>query len=283
MKKILFAILAIFPISVLAAEDAPKSDWVLNIRRIGIDWSRVDVKNGDRYYDSPIAQLKAASQDSFAGMLDTVLEYRYGNISWDNSLLMNYGRLALKPSQLPETVTETVDQILLSTKFDYSLWQYEGLKFGPTARGTYDTEFTANGKVPRRQQIRAGAGLAMYDHPIIKDLYAIGIYEYDFTYAADQTSKEGVEFGWRIEYEIHKGIKATTNGYYRDYFAYSDFVGTDLEWDLLAIARLDSNLWGNFTMGPYVQYRRAKSREADVVASNFMMGISFNYITKFGL
>lgn len=285
MKKIFAGLLVtcfLSPVTVLAAEE-PKSDWILNIRRIGIDWSRTDVKNGDAYADSPISQLKADSQDFFKGIADTAVEYKKDRLSWINGLYMEYGRTALKPVNKPETVSENTDKILLTSNFDYAVWDFSHFKLGPTVRGAYDTEFTANGDTPRRNQARIGAGIAMFDHAIIKDLYLIGIYEYDFTYAADRISKTAAEFGWRIEYQIREGVKATTNGYYRDYFSYSSFVGTDLEWDLMAVVRLDTNVWGNLTMGPYIQYRRAKSREADVTASNMMVGISFNYITKFGL
>ena len=109
------------------------------------------------------------------------------------------------------------------------------------------------------------------------------MYEYDFTYADKKVSKIAAELGWRFEYEVREGVKLSSNGYYREYLSYSDYVSTDLERDLSAVARLDTNLWGDLTMGPYVQYRRARARGVDVYGSNFIVGISFNYITKFGL
>ena len=99
----------------------------------------------------------------------------------------------------------------------------------------------------------------------------------------EKLSKLAAEIGWRLEYAIRDGVKLSTNGYYREYLSYSAFVPTDLERDLSAVLRLDTNLWGDLTMGPYVQYRRARARGVDVYGSNFVMGISFNYITSFGL
>ena len=60
-------------------------------------------------------------------------------------------------------------------------------------------------------------------------------------------------------------------------------IWNDLERDFSAVIRLDTNLWGKFTMGPYVQYRLAKARGTDLYGSNLILGISFNYITKFKL
>ena len=84
-----------------------------------------------------------------------------------------------------------------------------------------------------------------------------------------------------MEYDIRPGVKVSSDGYYREYFSYSEYVSTDLERDLSAVLRLDTNLWGSFTMGPYVQYRLAKARGAIDYGSNLIFGISFNYITKF--
>ena len=109
------------------------------------------------------------------------------------------------------------------------------------------------------------------------------LYEYDFTYTDNPVNKGAVETGWRLEYAIREGVKFSTNGYYREYLTYSAYEDTDLKRDFSAEVRMDTNLWSSFTMGPYLQYRRAKSRQADVYGSNLQIGISFNYIMKYDL
>ena len=141
---------------------------------------------------------------------------------------------------------------------------------------------TADG-TPRQNILRTNAGISLFDNEIVKSLYLTGVYEYDFTYAGEENSKLAAEIGWRLEYKIRDGVKLSSNGYYREYLSYSLYEKTDLERDLSAVLRLDTNLWGDLTMGPYVQYRRARARGVDVYGSNFIMGISFNYITSFGL
>jgi hypothetical protein len=151
-------------------------------------------------------------------------------------------------------------------------------------RAAYETEFEPTKGTDNRLKVtRGSAGISLFDSDIIKSLYVAGMYEYDFTYGHDQVSKFAVETGWRLEYLIREGVKLSTDGYYREYLNYSTYVGTDLERDLSVAARMDTNLWGAFTMGPYVQYRRAKARDAEHYGSNLMIGISFNYINKFGL
>jgi len=286
LKKLSAVLLGFFIIPCAAfADDATASNQTLklDVRRIGLELSKTTVSNASEYADSPVSALNASSQDYIKGVLDTVLEYNKNKFKWDNGLFAEYGRTTLRPYNGPTTTDQNADKITLSSDLSYACWDFVGLKLGPTVRSAYDTQFRDNSDAPRQNIIRASAGISLFDHKILKTLYVTGLYEYDFTYAGAQTSKDGMEAGWRAEYEIREGVKFTTNGYYREYFEYSDYVPTDLRRDLSAVVRLDTNLWGNLTMGPYVKYRLAKARGADVYGSNFMMGVSFNYINKFNL
>ena len=266
-----------------ADENATERKLDLNIRRIGLEWSRTDIGHSEEYSDSPVSAFTATDQDFFKGVFDTALEYVHDRMNWDNSLFMEYGRTTLRPYDGEKTTDENADKILLSSDFSYECWEFGGLKLGPTNRAQYQTEFVAGPSAPRQNLLRDSAGIALFGHEVIKTLYLAGVYEYDFTYGHDQTSKIGAELGWRVEYKIREGMAFKTDGYYREYLGFSHYVGTDLKRDLSAVARLDANMWGDFTMGPYVQYRLARARGEHVYGSNFIVGIGFNYITKFGL
>ena len=285
MKKISWvALLGLLPGMALADDAvADKGKLTLAVRRIGLEWSQTDVKNADVYEDSPVSALKADSQTFIKAVFDTALEYSKNRFQWDNSLFMEYGETKLKPVDEPETVSENADDILLSSNLSYACWEFSGFKFGPTVRAAYDTEFKTADGTPRQNILRTNAGISLFDNEIVKSLYLTGVYEYDFTYAGEENSKLAAEIGWRLEYKIRDGVKLSSNGYYRESLSYSLYEKTDLERDLSALLRLDTNLWGDLTMGPYVQYRRARARGVDVYGSNFIMGISFNYITSFGL
>lgn len=281
-----FALFFALPVAAYAADDAETpshGELYLNIRRIGLEMSKTEVRNSAQYQDSPIQALNADSQDFIKGIWDTALEYKKNRFNWDNSLFMEYGKTTLKPYNEPKTSNENADKILLSSDMSWACWEFDGFKLGPTVRGAYETEFVAGNDAPRQNILRSSAGLSLFDHKIIKSLYLTGVYEYDFTYSEHKTNKTAAEFGWRLEYQVRDGVKMSTNGYYREYLSYSDYVSTDLERDLSAVLRMDTNLWGHFTMGPYAQYRRAKARGADKYGSNMILGISFNYIIRYGL
>lgn len=281
-KVLLWTFLSCMPIMASWADPAPDTpgELALKIRRIGVDWSKTDVTHAAEYSDSPIQALKATSQDYIKAIGDIALEYKKNKFKWDNTLFMEYGETTLKPYDGPATKDENADKILLSSDLSYACWEFGGFKFGPTVGAQYQTEFAGD---PRQNLIRGNAGISLFDHPIIKNLYISGIYEYDFTYTDETVSKLGGEFGWRLEYEIRDGVKISTDGYYREYFAYSRYLSTDLERDLNAVLRMDTKIWGDFTFGPYIQYRLAKARGVDVYGSNMIIGLSFNYVTKFGL
>ena len=289
MKILTFCLLGAMLPMVAMADDVVSTDaatdkgsLTLAVRRIGLEWSKTQVRNAQAYEASPVSALKADSQDFIKGVFDTALEYNKGRLQWDNSLFMEYGETKLKPIDEPETVSENADDILLSSNLSYACWDFSGFKFGPTVRAAYDTEFKTTGNSPRQNIIRSSAGLSLFDNAIIKSLYLTGVHEYDFTYS-QTISKLAAELGWRLEYQVREGVKLSTNGYYREYLSYSVYEPTDLERDFSAVVRMDTNLWGDLTMGPYVQYRRARARGADVYGSNFIMSVSLNYITSFGL
>lgn len=286
MKKLLsFMCVAFAPFVASAADvDLEGKELILNIRRIGLDVSKTSVRHSGEYQGSPISALSADNQEFIKGVFDTALEYKHNRFNWDNSLFMEYGRTELRPYDGPKTVNESADKILLTSNLNYACWDFDSFKLGPMVRAAYETEFVpANDSDNRLKVLRGMAGFSIFDSPIIKELYIAGVYEYDFTYGHDQVSKLAAELGWRLEYDVRAGVTLSTNGYYREYLDYSQYVGTDLERDFSVVGRLDTKLWGDFALGPYVQYRRAKARDAEHYGSNFIIGLSFNYITKFGL
>ncbi len=280
MKKILLALVMMMPMMAVADNSPNETKFNLNVRRVGFDWTKTSMKNAKEYQNSSVAALKASDQENINGMFDVALEYGFDRFKWDNALFMEYGKQSITNINGETTVDESADKILYSSDLAYACWDFDSFKLGPIVRGQYETEFMGN---PRRNVLRPNAGFALFDHDIIKSLYVVGVYEYDFTYADEKVSKSAAEAGWRIDYKLREGVKFSSDGYYRKYLSYSRYVGEDLDYDFLAVARLDTNIWGDLTMGPYVKYRRAHSRQAADYGANTSIGISFSYIHNFDL
>lgn len=282
--KLKLSLLSVVCLSLLAmpamadeAQSETSSTLNANLRRLGFEYSTTHVGHAKEYANSPVSQLSADSQSLIKGVFDFALEYNQENMRWNNALFMEYGKTKLEPVDEPEETNENSDKILLSTNYAYKAWKYDTYNIGPMMVGEYQTEFTENDDAPRMQVLRGKAGLALFEGNIIKDLYIVGVTEYDMTYSSDKVSKFAGEIGWRVQYDLREGVQFSTDGYYRDYFSYSTYVGTDLEYDFNATARMDVQLIDNLAFGPYISYRRAQAREADVAGSNLQVGVALTY------
>ncbi len=280
MKKILCVLMALMPMVSFAEESPKDTKFNLNVRRVGLDWSKTSIANAKDYKNSSIAALKATDQENIKGVFDVALEYGFERFKWDNSLFMEYGKQKIKPFDDKSTVDESADKILLSSDLAYACWDFNSFKLGPIVRAQYETEFQGD---PRRKIVRPNAGFSLFDHDIIKSLYVVGVYEYDFTESDAKVNKSAVEGGWRVEYQIREGVKFSTNGYYRKYLSFSQESIDNYTYDLFAEARLDTNVWGDLTMGPYVKYRRAHAKGISDYGANTSIGVSFSYIHNFDL
>ena len=103
LKKISLFVLGMIMPGMALADDASLT---LAVRRIGLEWSKTQVRHAAEYEESPVSALKADSQDFVKGVFDTALEYNKGRFQWDNGLFMEYGETKLKPYDEPETVSE---------------------------------------------------------------------------------------------------------------------------------------------------------------------------------
>lgn len=253
-----------------------------NLRRAALEVSSVNVSNAKAYENSPITELSADSQTLIKGVFDFVVEYNQEKLRWNNGLFMEYGKTKIKPAGEPTETNENSDKILLFTDYAYKAYKYDTIYFGPMFNVEYQTEFTRNADAPRNKVFRGKAGVTLFDGTIIKDLYIAAVGEYDMTYS-EHVSKMAGEIGWRLEYDVREGVKLSTDGYYRDYFSYSQYIGTDLKYDLNAKARMDVKLFDNFTMGPYISYRQGEARETSLTGRNIGIGISIGYNNVYNL
>lgn len=255
-----------------------------NFRRVGLELSSTKVSNAEEYENSPVTQLNADNQSLIKGVFDFVLEYDDAIQRWDNSILLNYGRTKIKghkEGDVSET-SENEDKILITTDYSYKKWRVHNMDLGPFASVAYQTEFTKNEDAPRMKVFRGKSGLKLFSGKIIKELYVAGVGEYDITYS-ENISKFAAETGWRLEHTLREGVNFSTDGYFRKYFTYSQYIGTDLKYDLNLTARMDVDITETLTFGPYISYRLAKSREAKKHGSNLMIGVSLAYKNLFQL
>lgn len=259
-----------------------KSPLRANFKRVALELSSTEVKNAQKYENSPNSKLSADGETIVKGVFDFVLEYEQPTYQWNNSVFMEYGKTKLKPASGQDTSTENADKILLTTDYAAKVWKYDDADVGPFASLGYQTEFEPNEGAPRTKTIRGMGGIKLFNGTYIKELYAAWVQELDLTYS-EEDSKSAYEIGIEAEYPLRDGVKFQLESYFRDYFAYSRYVGTDFKYEFSLIGRMDVKINQTLSLAPYVQYFRAQDRQSGVYGSNFMIGLSLAYADLFNL
>ena len=267
------------------AQEAEESDakWTLDVREISLTYSNTTVSNAREYQNSPVSAYSADTQYNIIGKLDTFLNRSTDTGLWQNNLLLNYGKLKIKPVDEPAESSESADKIWLSTDYNRKVWRWLDADVGPFIQGAFQTEFTANQDAPRYKALSAREGLKMFEGPVIKELYGALVEEYDFTYSNNKNTKLAWEIGARAEYVLREGVKWVGTARYTDYISYSEYVATDLRYDLELMTKMEVSLTDTLAFAPYVSYRRGQARGTDKVGTNVMVGLSLQYADLFNL
>lgn len=269
------------PVVALAEENTPK--WQLEVREVSLSYSNTTVSNSREYKDSPISAYSSDTQYNIVGKLDTFLNRSDDLSLWSNNLMLNYGKLKIKPADEKSETSESADKIWLSTDYALKLWKLLEADVGPFVQLAFQTEFTANQGSPRYKALSGREGVKLFEGNYLKELYAAVLEEYDFTYSHDRNMKYGWEVGARAEYPIREGVKWTATARFTDYVHYTKYVPTDLKYDLELTTKLEVDLTDTLAFAPYVSYRRGQARGTDKVGSNFMIGLQLKYADLFNL
>lgn len=257
--------------------------WTFEVRELSLSYSNTTVGNAREYRDSPVSAYSADSQYNIVGKLDTFFNRSTDNGLWQNNLMLNYGKLKIKPVDKESESSESADKIWLSTDYNQKIWRYWDADVGPFIQGAFQTEFTANQDSPRYKVLSAREGLKMFEGKYLKELYGAFVEEYDFTYSNDKNTKWAWEVGARAEYPIREGVKLSGTARYTDYFSYSKYVSTDLRYDLDLTAKMEVSLTDTLAFAPYVSYRRGQARGTDKAGSNLMVGLQLKFSDLFNL
>ncbi|MBQ7633615.1 MAG: DUF3078 domain-containing protein [Alphaproteobacteria bacterium] len=273
---------------VAAARNAQAADyqqygWVAELKKAGVELSSTKIKNSEEYRSSPNAELSGNSESLVKGIFDFSLINQQAAYKWDNNIFMEYGKTKVHQNDGPAIENETADKILLSTDYAMKVWRYWDADVGPFIQGAYQTEFDPNDDAPRTKIIRGMAGMKMFDGPIIKNLYAGLVGEYDFTYKHDKTRKWAYEIGVDATYPLREGINFNLTSYFRDYFEYSKYNPRDFDYEWNNKADMMVDIYNGLQMGPYIQYFRAKDRGSNKYGSSTIIGVQGSYGGSWGL
>lgn len=286
--KLMTAVLTagVFAVSAAKAEDYYGDvQKRANFRRVALDIASTEVSNSRYYEDSPNPKLSADSKTSIKGVFDFVYEQDYAKSQWNNGTFIEYGRTKIKPTDGRETTSTDADEILLYTDYNRKMWKFtpDNADVGPFASLGYETEFEKSQGDSREKVFRGKSGMKLFNGERLKELYAAGVLEYDFTHFHDDIMRTAYEIGWRSEFKNSDQVKFQLEGYYRKYLTFSNYVGTDLKYELNIVGRMDVKVNEKFSLAPYVSYVQGQARNTNKIGSSMMLGLSLAYSNLFDL
>ncbi len=262
----------------------PVGIWRYNLKNLALQFTNTNINNSAYYKDFPNSRLNSDSQTLIQGSLNFAAEYYRDNIRWDNSVLLQYGKITLRPIDGPRVVNESMDKILISTEYTYKSTTIKhflgGFLMGPFLSLGYETEFTHQDNAPRYKVLRGKGGARLFEGEYLKDLYLAIVPELDFTYPESST-KYAWEFGIKVEQPIADNTKAIYRAMIRDFFILDTNSNTNLSYELELDARLEMEVWKKFSIAPFVNYYQAKASDFDRTGSNLFIGVSLSYSRLF--
>lgn len=268
---------------VMAEENEKKNGVRANFKKIELDYSKTSVKNANEYLDSPYAFLNSNDESTVDTIIDFALETEGSRYRWDNKVFAAYGKTSIKDNVSGTTTSsENTDQITVSSDYIVKLWTIKQADLGPFASVGYQTEFTTDDDTPRNKIVRSRLGLKLFNGKYFSDLYIANIVELELTYDKNVT-KYGLEISADAKFELRDGVQFKTDGYFRQYLAFSSYNPNDLEYDLNFFLRMNVNITKVLSVSPFISFRQAKSRGAENLGRNTNIGISFVYSDVFRL
>lgn len=258
--------------------------WRYNLKNLSFQFSNTDVKNAADYQNFSNSRLTSDSQTQIQGNLNFAAEYYKDRIRWNNILLLDYGRVTLRPYDEPKSSNESADKISISTEYTYKSIDIKnflgGFLIGPFLSLGYQTEFTSPEDAPRYKALLGKGGIRLFEGKYLKDLYIALVPELDFTYPTTST-KYSWEFGIKVEQAITDNTKAIYRAMVRDFFLTKNPNDTDFSYEFEFDARLEMEVWKKFAIAPFVNYYQAKGKSRDRIGSNLYIGVSLSYSKLF--
>ncbi len=261
--------------------DSKKQGWHIELQRISLNFSSTQINNQDLYASFANSKVSGDSQLILQGYVKFLLDYYANRFVIFNSLLSEYGQTIVYLKNSTRLSNKTLDRVLLSIGYTQRVWKIQrfgGGEIGPFVQLNYQTEFTPSIPLPYRKKIlRFNAGFRLFDGVYIQNLSLNLFGEEDFSNIKQPVESLGIETSISLKKNIREGVDFTSSLNYRQYIANNYPNERDPQLDLEFNMRLDTVIWNNLTISPYISLYLLKGRYIKEVGSNFFIGVSLGY------
>ncbi|PAF51067.1 hypothetical protein BKH43_02330 [Helicobacter sp. 13S00401-1] len=253
--------------------------WELKLEKVSLNFSQTSLNNQRSYVSFRDTNLTGFSQL-------VVQEYSKFNVDYHaryfvifNSLKTEYGVTFLRQAKT-SIMNETRDNIVLSSDYTQRIWKanlfFDRAEIGPFARLGFQTEFTPSTPTGRIRILNLSGGVKLFEGKYIDNIYLSLFGEQNFTASL---AYEG--FGWRtgfnLKYKLNEKVNLLANLSFKDYILNTAAPSFNPKYQLSADVSLDSILFGNLSISPFLRVYMLKGRYIKDIGSNFLLGVSLSF------
>lgn len=257
-----------------------KRGWELDLNRVSLNFSQSSLENQSLYSNFSDSNLKGNSQLSLQVFLTFNASYYARRFVMFNSLIGEYGFTEVKQNNNTAVRNKNLDKFLISTDYTQRVWDFdwwfETFEVGPYVKFAYQSEFVATQGIGRRQIFIYTLGTKLFDGSYIKSFYVNMFGEHDANPNIALNSL-GVEMGIELEYRFNKNVRWLYLTSFKQYLFNGEKSLIKPRYQFLLETRIDAKLFKRFSISPLLRYYMLKADNIEVPASNFILGVSFNF------
>lgn len=261
--------------------DRERQGWRAELARTSLNFSSTQINNQEDYTAFANSRISGDSQLILQLYGNMLLDYYSKRFVFFNSLLAEYGETMVFITPRSRLRNKTLDRILFSTGYTQRIWRLEkigGGEIGPFLQLSLQSEFTPSLDMPyRKKYFRFAAGVRLFDGKYIQNLKLNLFGEEDFSDIRHPIESMGAETGITLKRNIREGVDFSTMLNYRHYLVNNYPHERNPQLELELSVRLDTALWKNLTISPFVNLYLLKGRYIENVGSNVFIGVSLGY------
>ncbi|PAF43677.1 hypothetical protein [Helicobacter sp. 11S02629-2] len=253
--------------------------WEIKLEKISLNFSQTSLNNQREYASFRDTNLTGFSQLVVQEYFKFNIDYHARYFVVFNYLKTDYGVTFL--NQAKKTImNETRDSVVLASDYTQriaklNLW-VDKLEIGPFAKLSFQTEFTPSTPSGRMRILNLSSGIKLFEGKYIDNVYVSLFGEQNFT---ESNAYEG--FGWQggfeLKYKINDKVNLLSHFSFKDYILNTAQPSFNPKYQLSADITIDSILFGNLAVSPFLRFYMLKGRYIKDIGSNLLLGVSLSF------
>lgn len=261
--------------------DSKREGWKVDLQRISLNFTSMQLSNQNLYESFSNNKIIGNSQSVIQAYMNFMVDYYSKSFVFFNSILAEYGQTTIAPKNEKRIINKTLDRLTFSTGYTQRLWSLKRFgsgELGPFIQLSYQTEMLPSLVLPYRKKfLRLNSGLRIFDGVYFKNIGITTFLEEDFSNPNNFARSFGLETSLNMKKKLREGVDLSGILNYRHYLINNYEKDKRPEYELEFNLRLDTKIWKDLTISPFISMYVIKGRYINVAGQNLFFGVSFGY------